>query len=295
MTTHEPPPLPSGLGQDGWFLEENGEEAGPFTWTEIASRFKQGRANPSTLAWREGMDDWTPCGEIAALESILWVPSGGWLPGPKPWRRFWARSVDFMLASLLAAFGTTALRASPGPEAEAVIFFLLIFGSMLAEAGFLAALGATPGKWLFRTVVTDSAGRRPTFGRALSRTVLVWVRGLAMRIPILTQITQLWAYRKLWLLGETTWDRDLDTAVHHRPTGPLPWAAAMVMLGLYFILSFAVVWPDVQKRLEEDRARRLPTPSASIVEQPPPNSDLPQPQARLTPPAALSTSTDVVD
>ncbi len=260
MTPPEPPPLPDGLGQDGWFLDENGQEAGPFLWSEIIARFQDGRANPATLAWHDGLEDWTPAEEIPALETILWHPSGAWLPGPKPWRRFWARSVDFTLASIAIASATSALHLQPGPEGNAIAFFILVFGSMLAEAAFLTTLGATPGKWLFRTSVTDSAGRRPTFGRALSRTVLVWVRGLAMRIPILTQVTQIWAYRKLTLLGETTWDRDLDTSVHHRPTGPLPWAAAAIILGLYFLLTTATVWPDVEKRLEEDRARR---PAAS--------------------------------
>ncbi|GAB4244344.1 MAG: hypothetical protein OHK005_09170 [Candidatus Methylacidiphilales bacterium] len=256
MSPAQPPPLPGGLGQDGWFLDQEGEETGPLSWTEIAARFRDGRANPSTLAWREGLEDWTPANELEALEPLLWHPAGAWLPGPKPWRRFWARSVDFTIASLGAAFAAPAFDIQPGSEAAGILFVMLVFGSMLAEAALLAAFGTTPGKWLFRTWVTDSAGRRPTFGRALSRTVLVWVRGLAMRIPILTQITQLWAYRKLWLLGETTWDRDLDTAVHHRPTGPLPWTAAILILGLYLLLTLATVWPDVEKRIEEDRARR---------------------------------------
>lgn len=258
----EPPPLPAGLGQDDWFVEEHGVETGPLTWADLAARFKTGRANPATLAWREGLEDWTPAGELAALEPILWHPGGGWLPGPKPWRRFWARSIDFTLASLAAALASSHFGITPGSDAAALVFFGLVFGSMLVEAAFLATCSTTPGKWLFRTCVTDSAGRRPTFGRALSRTVLVWVRGLAMRIPILTQITQIWAYRKLRLLGETTWDRDLDTAVHHRPTGPLPWAAAGIMLGLYFLLTAAVVWPDVQKRIEEDQKRRMQSPAA---------------------------------
>jgi hypothetical protein len=59
----------------------------------------------------------------------------------------------------------------------------------------------------------------------------------------------IWAHRTLMRRGMTSWDRDLQTEVHHRPSGPFRWSAAAVILGIYFIYSFSVAY----QRLEEQR------------------------------------------
>jgi hypothetical protein len=245
----KPPPLPQTFRRDGWFLEQEGNETGPWTDAELEEKFREGILVPNTLVWQEGMEDWVPANEVPLLEQRLWLPEGLWLKGPHPWRRFWARQVDLTLGALLVdgmikAAGLSRTLAEPWPLLTGTWVTCVLFESL-----WIHWFATTPGKWLLRLVVTDSAGRRPSLGRALGRTILVWVRGLAMLIPIVSLGTMIWAHRTLMRRGMTSWDRDLQTEVHHRPSGPFRWSAAAVILGIYFIYSFSVAY----QRLEEQR------------------------------------------
>lgn len=50
------------------FVLVGGEKEGPFTKQELADYASQGRYSVDSLAWHEGLDDWTPLGQLLAEE-----------------------------------------------------------------------------------------------------------------------------------------------------------------------------------------------------------------------------------
>ncbi len=60
---NEPPAPPEYAGKS-WFLNNDGQQEGPFTWELMYRRAKQGTLSGETLVWAEGMEDWKPANEI---------------------------------------------------------------------------------------------------------------------------------------------------------------------------------------------------------------------------------------
>lgn len=103
-----------------------------------------------------------------------------------PWRRLWARFVDFALAAALAiavaaAVGLSDSTLSPGAEVGLV---LAGFGAYTTyEALMIAARGATLGKAVLGLRVVDQrSGERPGFARAWARASLTatWMNTVVM-------------------------------------------------------------------------------------------------------------------
>lgn len=63
-----PPPLPQ---PDQWFLGVNGQQQGPFDPAALAAQISSGVLTRQTLAWKEGMQQWTPAGELPELASLF--------------------------------------------------------------------------------------------------------------------------------------------------------------------------------------------------------------------------------
>jgi ribosomal protein S27AE len=61
----EPPPVPSSAHP--WQLHVHGRNVGPFGADTVRDQLKAGKISLDTLAWKEGMDDWKPLGEIPEL------------------------------------------------------------------------------------------------------------------------------------------------------------------------------------------------------------------------------------
>jgi hypothetical protein len=63
-----PPPIP---GAVTYFVVVEGKQMGPFDMQTLASQAASGRLTRDTLVWAQGMAQWTPAGQIAALASIF--------------------------------------------------------------------------------------------------------------------------------------------------------------------------------------------------------------------------------
>jgi S1-C subfamily serine protease len=113
--------------------------------------------------------------------------------------------------------------------------FLWIF----FEAGLLSTWGTTPGKWIFHTTVRSKTGAQLDYSAALTRSANVWARGMGIGIPIVTLFTLLRGYSRLKSDGETSWDRDGNSEVHHKGTGlvrlAIAFGAAAAIVGLIFL------------------------------------------------------------
>lgn len=149
---------------------------------------------------------------------------------PHPWRRYFARMLDVMWLGGLASFGLEFVveRAAPATygmpyvdwgNAPVVGSFILVAASLPPCALAIGLTGTSPGKWLFGVRVLDAGGAPIGVGRALSREVAVWFRGLGLAIPIVTLVTCIVAFNHLKACRSTTWDEARDLRVVHRSMG----------------------------------------------------------------------------
>ena len=63
-----PPPIP---GAATYFVAIEGKQTGPFDMQTLSSQASAGRLTQQTLVWTQGMAQWTPAGQVAALASIF--------------------------------------------------------------------------------------------------------------------------------------------------------------------------------------------------------------------------------
>ncbi len=73
-----PPPLP---GERAFHVALDGQARGPFAIDELKRLAADGRLHATTLVWSDGMSDWRPAGEVAALQSLLGPATPPPLPG----------------------------------------------------------------------------------------------------------------------------------------------------------------------------------------------------------------------
>jgi len=154
----------------------------------------------------------------------------------RPWVRYCARGIDYLLFSPIAGFVFAIFAPSLLDTPEIFINMLISFIWVFVEATLLSTWGTTPGKWLLRTTLRDSAGNKLTFPRALDRSFSVWWRGMGIGFPIVTLITLIVAYGKLTKEGVTTWDQKGGFVVSHNKIGTLRTIVAILFFMGFFLL-----------------------------------------------------------
>lgn len=184
-----------------------------------------------------------------ALDSVEVVSNSegqaGYAVGKHPWRRYFARGIDSLVNPfflyLWIGVALAVFLPSTGQAfftwMESVNFFVDIIMSLaiatLINVVLLATLGTTLGKFIFGVRIRETDGRALSLKRAFRRELLVWFRGLALGMPVVTLLTQARAYNKLDNDGVTSWDNDMNLVVTHRPQTILQivlWIAIAVAL-----------------------------------------------------------------
>jgi uncharacterized RDD family membrane protein YckC len=156
---------------------------------------------------------------------------------PHPWLRYWARSLDlFLLLLALAAAGLVR------PD-SLIQNLLALYLFVPIETALLAAVGTTPGKWLFRISVHAESGGRPTLLAALRRTFGVLVRGMGLLIPVVSLLAQVIAYMSLMDRGTTAWDRESGCRVLHGAIGPLRMLVIFFVFLTLLVLAVVFMYP----------------------------------------------------
>lgn len=130
-----------------------------------------------------------------------------------PWRRLFARTLDYCIPGFLLGF---FLFFSQTSSLVGSIIVCLVWMPM--EALFLCLFGATPARWLYGIRVTHPDGKLLTFGEAIKRSFLVFVLGQGCT-TIIGIITSLLAYRRLTKTGTTRWDTATNAVVTHTQWG----------------------------------------------------------------------------
>ena len=181
-----------------------------------------------------------------------------------PFLRFWARSFDYLLLNMMVWFVFDPPQISLAanevqnlseffrrldeliPREERIRFFQIQGGAFFVwnfiEALLISSFGTTPGKMLFNFRVLRKNGTQLNYLEALGRSIIIWIFGIGMGLPVLQIVAMILALFFLLKKGEALWDRTLQAKVHHKPLGPqqvfLAAGAYLVLLSLQILVLF---------------------------------------------------------
>ena len=197
----------------------------------------RGDVGRSTGSNRGGLSDHRP--GVDASQPLV-HPDGEDDGQVHPWARFYARSIDYMLFYVLLDLAWPEWRFHLLTTSVLLFSIVVLFAWTLPEALLLSVLGTTPGKWVLGLRVERKDGGALRIGEAWMRAVSVWLRGQGAGIPIVSLFTLGKAYSVLNSEGESSWDRDLGTAVRaKRRSGAMRFAAGGAAI---VVLSLASTW-----------------------------------------------------
>lgn len=164
-------------------------------------------------------------------------------PVTHPWRRYLARMLDFVLYQYVwVLFAAYVLRVHPLAQSGVLrtLFGMLLM--LVIEPLLLLLFHTTAGKAIFGLRLTSASGGRLSYWSGLTRTMLLFLSGMGLCIPIYEWV-RLWkSYRACkdgeWLPWESD-DKCDDVAVYTiRDTAPwrgFAWAAASAsVLAIFF-------------------------------------------------------------
>ncbi len=130
-----------------------------------------------------------------------------------PWIRYFARTLDLSLYSLLWMFAQRILlrwhiNDTLGQSLIDIVASVALM--LLFEPLFLHILGTTPGKWVFGLSIHAQDGEKPGYSLAFLRTLEVWRGGLGFDIPIYNIVRLCKSYSQCKRGEPMIWDEGLD-------------------------------------------------------------------------------------
>lgn len=166
-----------------------------------------------------------------------------------PWRRFFARSLDGGIYTLLwMAFWGLVMNVNfldRGLLGDCLDFLMVLVLNLLLEPLFLSRLGTTPGKWIMGLRVTDYEDGRLTYEEAMTRTKKVLWRGVGLNLPVVNVVC-VWTSRDACLRGETLyWEEESLLVLRDERKGRFAlWGAAcLVIAGLQLLFAQLALLP----------------------------------------------------
>lgn len=227
-----------------WYYSDAGEAIGPFTQAKLFELRTAGLITDQTLVWGEGREGWISLAELRAPVTPpplpLHVPPPQ-LPQPPSvsevvpsrshaWRRFGARLLDTYIHSSVGAIivffpwgylapqsAEAVIRVFEQPEGRIISIVVGTFLALFVGAAAIAIAGTTLGKLTFGIKILTLDGQRPSLGGALEREFAVWLKGLAMGIPLVSLFANMAGFKRLTERGATSWDEG-RYAVTYRPS-----------------------------------------------------------------------------
>jgi hypothetical protein len=226
-----------------------------------------GTLAPEALVWSEGMTEWKPANSVAGLWVSVPPPAppiqasasspasvspyappaaaplsevdwnghivDGYVPeGPqiRPWVRYWARTLDFLVFCLVVGVGAAIVAPEFLDTNDTLLTVALLALYNLYEPALLALFGTTPFKALLKVRVRNKDGSKLSYGQALRRTMIIWFAGQGLGIPIAALITNIHSYNRLTKQGITSWDQSGQLTVSHRPVQWWQWLCVIAVL-----------------------------------------------------------------
>jgi hypothetical protein len=109
------------------------------------------------------------------------------------------------------------------------------------------------GKSILGVTVRNADGSNLSFPAALSRSLVVWIKGQGCNLPILNLIMHCTSYNQLTSFGVTSWDEEAKLKVRHEPLGVGRVMGAIAVVFVALGIGFAVV---AHQAVERHRAER---------------------------------------
>ncbi len=232
-----------------WYYSESNEQRGPITEPELRQLIDSKAIPPATLVWSEGMPQWTSASSLPAFapspyaapssEPDLQVDWSGYVPTGsqvRPWIRYWARTLDFLLFSLVFGIMLGLIYPQFLEMPDTLVGVILLAAYTFVEPVMLSTFGTTPLKALLNIRVRNADGSRLSYPKALARNLKIWIKGEGLGIPLLSLFTLISSYNHLTNHGITTWDREGSFEVKHRNVEWWRW-----LLAIAFIIGFVAL------------------------------------------------------
>jgi uncharacterized RDD family membrane protein YckC len=130
-----------------------------------------------------------------------------------PWRRFFARSLDLGLYSVLVmtiGYYVFKISFSNDPLSNVLDTFFACLIMLVMAPRMLSTLGTSPGKWIFGLVVRDKSGDKLSFLGGFRRIFGVFSRGLGFSIPLYNLYRQYTSYKTCQAGQALSWDEGLS-------------------------------------------------------------------------------------
>jgi uncharacterized RDD family membrane protein YckC len=167
----------------------------------------------------------------------------------RPWVRWFARIIDYTVWALIFSFAFFSSIAIVIPHSyytivsffnNSMLFTILIMASWIpVEAFLLSNFGTTIGKWLLNTSITKYSGAKLSYSNALKRSGLVYLSGVALGLPIFSQLAMVASFVHLRNNESTIWDTNVNSFVCH---SKLVWwrsgVAIVIVIASWAILYF---------------------------------------------------------
>lgn len=128
-----------------------------------------------------------------------------------PWRRSWARTLDFAIYGLMIYLVFPSVLEDPLGGILVTVAQVVL--TVLLEPLLLMLFRTTLGKAVFGITVTDLDGNRLTYKQALDRTMMVLQHGMGFGVPYLSAYFQ---HRSLQIAeagGEQIWELDSELTI----------------------------------------------------------------------------------
>lgn len=77
------PPMPGSVPQVSYMVGVNGQQMGPYNWTQLQQLVQQGQLTHETYVWKQGMANWELAGQVQELQP-LFMGSAPEMPGMPP-------------------------------------------------------------------------------------------------------------------------------------------------------------------------------------------------------------------
>jgi len=172
------------------------------------------------------------------------VPSGYVAPAPEGemepiriWPRVLARLVDSIIFFLAIILFFSALAPQVLMGLGQFAYLIVVALAFVLEAGLLCSFGTTPGKAMMGITIRSEQGTILSFGAALRRSLLVWLRGVGLGHPLLAIILIALAYFEIRKRGNVLWDADQRLQISYRDPKPLSIAASgMIVVGFFLMM-----------------------------------------------------------
>ena len=261
---------------------KDGERAGPFKVFQIVEMLRSEQVRDTDLAWCSAVDHWMPLKDIPPLEGHVKIAveevSSGEVDvdavvertarktlatdSARPWMRFLARTFDTYIIYSVVAYVVVRLGfATPGVFLESAdmltaigIWLIATYLWVFLEAGFLATVGATPGKLLFGIRILTEEGEKLTYRQALRRSLTVWIRGYGLGVPFLREVMCLMSFIAFLQEGTTPWDEKGGLTVTHGAITRKRWLLLIVAMLSMFAGRHALAYridPDFREMIDK--------------------------------------------